>query len=162
MICTCTVCNCLFVSTRSKKSCSPQCLKTLRGRARSRIRYKRKKTRKTRYKSGFKADIGITVRSGWEANVARILNLHKIPFLFESQPYVLTLANGKTVGYLPDFHVDLGKGFNVIIEVKGKYIKSLYKPRLLAQQYNVTVYLIDQEIYKSLEKEYKSLIPLWE
>jgi hypothetical protein len=160
MTCTCLVCNCLFVTVRAKKSCSTQCLKVLRSRARSRVRYKRKKSGRKRYKSGFKPDIGITVRSGWEANVARVLNLHHIPFLYESKPYVLTLATGKTVGYLPDFHVDLGTGFNVVIEVKGH--RSLYKPRLLAQQYNVIVYLIDPEVYKTLEKDYKHLIPLWE
>lgn len=34
-------------------------------------------------KSGFRKDIEINVRSGWEANFIRVLNLYKIEFEFE-------------------------------------------------------------------------------
>lgn len=34
-------------------------------------------------KSGFRKDIGINVRSSWEANFVRVLNLYKIDFEFE-------------------------------------------------------------------------------
>lgn len=34
-------------------------------------------------KSGYRKDIGINVRSSWEANFVRIMNLYKIVFEFE-------------------------------------------------------------------------------
>lgn len=34
-------------------------------------------------KTGFREDLGLTLRSNWEANFARILNLYKIKFDFE-------------------------------------------------------------------------------
>ncbi len=34
-------------------------------------------------KTGFREDLGLTLRSNWEANFARILNIYKIKFDFE-------------------------------------------------------------------------------
>ena len=54
-----------------------------------------------RAKSGFREDLQQYFRSGWEANVARILTLLQIEWIYEDK--VFTLSNG--MRYLPDFYL---------------------------------------------------------
>lgn len=158
MLLQCKVCSCDFECKYRKLTCSDECASKQRKRSRAKLNVKRRKhgRKKKRYKSGYKKDIGLTVRSGWEANVARILNYKGIPFEYEPRLYALKLRKS-TVHYLPDFIIN-GK----VVEVKGRHTKSLYKPRLLERQYGIKVFIIDAVVYKWLEKRYKKLIPNWE
>jgi hypothetical protein len=42
-------------------------------------------------KSGYREDLGMTVRSNWEANIARIYNAYKIEFEFEPKVFTFPI-----------------------------------------------------------------------
>ena len=62
------------------------------------------------YLQDYRPDLGIKVRSSWEANVFRVLKFKQIPFEYERELYSFS-----DFAYLPDFFLPE----NVIIEVKG-------------------------------------------
>ncbi len=66
-------------------------------------------------KTGYRKDIDMNVRSSWEANFIRVLNIYKIDFDFEPTVFSFPIKRG-TKGYTPDF---LLKRNNEWIEVKG-------------------------------------------
>jgi len=66
-------------------------------------------------KTGYREDIGMNVRSSWEANFVRVLQLYKIDFDFEPTVFSFPIKRG-TKGYTPDFFL---KRNNDWIEVKG-------------------------------------------
>jgi len=53
-------------------------------------------------KSGFREDLNLNMRSNWEANTARIMNLYKIKFEFEPKVFYFPIKRG-TKSYTPDF-----------------------------------------------------------
>ena len=54
-------------------------------------------------KSGYRKDLGMNLRSNWEANFARILNAYEIVFEFEPKVFTYPIKRG-TKGYTPDFY----------------------------------------------------------
>src|SRR3989344_860684 len=56
-------------------------------------------------KGGFRKDLNHYVRSSWEADFARILNLHKVKYEYEPKTFALTRSNGEISNYTPDFYV---------------------------------------------------------
>lgn len=66
-------------------------------------------------KSGFREDLNLNMRSNWEANFARIMNLYKIKFEFEPKVFYFPIKRG-TKSYTPDFFVP---STNEWIEIKG-------------------------------------------
>ena len=66
-------------------------------------------------KTGFRPDIDIVCRSGWEANVMRVLKSFSIPFEFEPQVFYFPIKRG-TRAYTPDIYLT---GTGEWIEVKG-------------------------------------------
>lgn len=66
-------------------------------------------------RTGFRKDIGMSVRSSWEANVVRVLNLYKIDFKFEPTVFPFPIKRG-TRAYTPDFFLTRNQDW---IEVKG-------------------------------------------
>ncbi len=73
-------------------------------------------------RSGKREDLnGIYMRSGWEANVARILNKKKKKWEYEPKTFVFKNIKRGSVTYTPDFYVKSLEGRkDVWIEVKGK------------------------------------------
>jgi hypothetical protein len=67
-------------------------------------------------RGGHRADIGIFVRSSWEANTIRYMNLKGITWQYEPQVFRYPVAKG-TVSYTPDFWLPQ---INKWIEVKGR------------------------------------------
>jgi hypothetical protein len=69
-------------------------------------------------RSGARADLGgLVVRSNWEANVIRVLNLFDIHFKFEPITFNFPpTPSGKRSGYIPDIYLPHTDEF---IEVKG-------------------------------------------
>ena len=55
-------------------------------------------------KSGYRKDLGMTLRSNWEANFARILNAYKIDYDFEPVVFPFPIKRG-TRAYTPDFYL---------------------------------------------------------
>lgn len=66
-------------------------------------------------KTGYRNDIGMNVRSSWEANVVRVMNIYKIDFQFEPTVFSFPVKRG-TKGYTPDFFLTRNSDW---IEVKG-------------------------------------------
>jgi len=67
-------------------------------------------------KCGYREDIGIFVRSRWEANIYRIYTY--LGYTLQYEPRSFKLSDGRT--YRPDFYV---KELNLWIEVKGRWLK---------------------------------------
>lgn len=66
-------------------------------------------------KTGYREDIGMNVRSSWEANFVRVMNLYRIDFQFEPKVFSYPVKRG-TKGYTPDFFLTKKSEW---IEVKG-------------------------------------------
>jgi hypothetical protein len=76
-------------------------------------------------KTGMRKDIGLNVRSSWEANFIRVLNMYKIEFDFEPTVFPFPIKRG-TKGYTPDF---LLRRNNEWVEIKG-YLDDKSKVKL--------------------------------
>ncbi len=78
--------------------------------------FTRKKGNAYQYtKTGFRKDIELNVRSSWEANFVRILNIYKIEFKFEPTVFSFPIKRG-TKGYTPDFFLERNGEW---VEIKG-------------------------------------------
>ena len=66
-------------------------------------------------KTGFRKDIELNVRSSWEANFVRVLNIYRIDFKFEPTVFPFPVKRG-TKAYTPDFYLT---GSDELIELKG-------------------------------------------
>lgn len=137
---------------------------------------------------GKRKDLGIFLRSGWEADCLRYLKTIKIVSLVEYEPTVFSFAPfgvlKGTVSYCPDFKMTFLDGTYVWIEVKGflkrqdktkinrfkKYFPAEFaKLRAITGSENTTATKFFKSIgvpiyayYNDLKKEYKDKIPYWE
>lgn len=66
-------------------------------------------------KTGYRKDIDMNVRSSWEANFIRVLNIYKIDFKFEPTVFAFPIKRG-TKGYTPDFLLTRNNDW---VEIKG-------------------------------------------
>jgi hypothetical protein len=96
------------------------------------------------------ADLGLRLRSGWEANVARIIKSWGCHFEYESETFLL--SDGST--YTPDFYVH---ELDEIIEVKGRWIgNAKEKVEMFLREYpGLNFNLIGPKEYKALIGEFK-------
>lgn len=123
----------------------------------------------SRGKGGTRADLGIYVRSSWEANVARYLNFlikQKTIFKWEYEPDTFWFENIKrgTRSYTPDFKIwDTENSDPYYWEVKGYMdAKSKTKLKRMAKYYpDVKVVVIGKDEYNDIKKN-KALIKNWE
>jgi len=84
-------------------------------------------------KTGYRADIGINARSGWEANFARVLKSYGIPFEFEPAVFTFPVKRGNK-SYKPDFFLPGNQ--SEWIEIKGYFDKnSMIKMRRFKKYY---------------------------
>lgn len=123
---------------------------------------------KKRSRTGIRADLGIYVRSGWEANYARYLNLlvkqNQIArWEYEPKIFEFPVKKGNRF-YTPDFQVWDRKGNYEWHEVKGWMdASSQTKLKRFAKYYpEETLILIDGPTYRELAKKVGPLIPEWE
>lgn len=66
---------------------------------------------------GFRPDLGEYFRSRWEANYARYLRAHDIPYVYEPACYIINMPDGTTHAYRPDFLVDE----KLFVELRGPF-----------------------------------------
>lgn len=124
----------------------------------------------SRAKRGPRPDIGITVRSSWEANYARYLNFlikHEGKILkweYEVETFWFEKIKRGVRSYKPDFKVTFRSGEIEYHEVKGwMYPRAktalnrmrIYHPR-------IKIVLIGEKSYEAIQKQAGSMIPLWE
>ena len=117
----------------------------------------------SRCKGGTREDLKQYFRSAWEANIARVLNYLHIEWEYEYKRFNFENEAEGILSYQPDFYLPT---INKWIEVKG-WMDDISKKRLeLFKKYypkeNENLYLIDEIIYKDIEKKYSSLIENWE
>ena len=131
-------------------------------------------------KSGYRKDLGLNLRSNWEANFARILNAYKIKFDFEPTTFSFPIKRG-TKGYIPDFYIQNNSEW---IEIKGylddkskiklKRFKRYYEDdfnnlTFIISKYSTSAKKFAAEIeiprilyYEDIKKFYADKIPYWE
>ena len=122
-----------------------------------------------RGRGGTRPDIGIFVRSGWEANYCRYLNLIKSAGLitdwaYEPDTFEFEGIRRGTRFYTPDFKLTHPDGTVEYVEIKGWMDpKSKTKlKRMLKYHPKVTVTVIGLADYLSLAYKWRSKIPNWE
>lgn len=110
-------------------------------------------------KAGIREDLGFYVRSGFEANYARILKYTGV--LSEYEKHTFTLKDGRT--YTPDFYLPETQEY---VEIKGYYTEA--NKEKFAQfkrdfpEVKIQLLLEDSWEWKKLRGKYKPLIPAWE
>ncbi|MEI6378486.1 MAG: DNA polymerase III subunit alpha [Candidatus Falkowbacteria bacterium] len=111
-------------------------------------------------KGGFREDLGHYVRSAWEADFARILNLHGVAYQYEPKTFELKKNNGETVNYTPDFYTEID---NTFYEIKGwMHDADQEKIDLFQAQYpEYNFVLISSTKFSEFAMQYKKLIA-WE
>jgi hypothetical protein len=131
-------------------------------------------------KTGYREDLGLTLRSNWEANFARISRMYEIDFEFEPKVFTFPVKRG-TKGYTPDFYF---KDTEDWIEIKGylddkskiklKRFKKYYplefeKLTFVISKYSAEAirFAIELEIprvifYEDIRNEYAAKISNWE
>ncbi len=124
----------------------------------------------SRTKSGKRDDLGgLFVRSSWEANYARYLNFLQdrgeiLSWQYEPQTFTFENIQRGTRHYTPDFKVVTADGEVEWHEVKGWMDqKSRTKLKRFAKYYpEETLVLIDEPVYRELEKKLGRWIKGWE
>jgi len=94
-------------------------------------------------------DLGLRLRSGWEANMARIIQA--MGYEFEYEPKAFNLSNGTT--YTPDFYIP---ELDEWVEVKGRWIgdAKIKVKRFMFEYPNINLNIIGPIEYKGLIEEY--------
>lgn len=123
----------------------------------------------SRCRRGFREDLGQYFRSSWEANYARYLNFLKLHGEIQSWKYEPTTFWFEAIkrgvrSYKPDFLVILKNGKEEYHEVKGwDYAKGrTARKRMSLYHPNISLQLIDQTRYRSIERSVSPLIRHWE
>ena len=125
---------------------------------------------RARGRGGKREDLdGLYVRSSWEANYARYLNWlvdvgEIVSWEYEVDTYEFTAIKRGSRFYTPDFKILNPDGSIEYHEVKG-YMDAASKTKLkrMAKYYpDVTLKLIDRDVYYSIARDVKALIPEWE
>lgn len=122
----------------------------------------------SRAKSGTRPDLGIYVRSRWEANYARYLKWlasrgEIASWEYEPETFIFEAIKRGTRSYTPDFKVTENDGRVIYHEVKGWMDpKSVTKLKRMAQYYpDVKILVISQPEYQAIAR-WRRLIPDWE
>ncbi len=122
----------------------------------------------SRAKSGTRDDLGIYVRSRWEANYARYLNWLKdqgqiAGWEYEPDTFLFEAIKRGTRSYTPDFKVAEKDGRVIYHEVKGWMDpKSVTKLKRMAKYYpDVKILVIGPSEYGAIAKWHR-MIPNWE
>lgn len=121
----------------------------------------------------WREDLNSVFLSSWEANIARILNYKNINFKYEQQSFILKTHHSVSIhnkgtdfeqtvyySYRPDFLLD----DNTVLEIKGFWDdNSLEIVNCFENEHkDYTLFIIDCDMYYSLQNIYQNLIPNWE
>ncbi len=167
----------LFIDTRAKRK-KPRKLTKIKVEE-SPVTVTRKGNAYKHTRTGYRDDLDLVLRSGWEANFCRVLRSYDIEFEFEPQAFHFPIKRGNK-GYVPDFWLPTTEEW---VEVKGyldnnskikiKRFKK-YFPEDFAKLTIITGSAkASLEFFKSIEvprvllysefrREYKSTVKNWE
>ncbi len=121
-------------------------------------------------KGGVREDLGIYVRSSWEANFCRYLNFLKnkgVLYAWEFEPDTFYFEGIKRgcVSYTPDFKIwETNSSTPYYIEVKGWMNKtSITKLKRMAKYYpDIRVDIVGKKEYHEIKNKLSALIEHWE
>lgn len=104
-------------------------------------------------KTGYRKDLGLFLKSRWEANVMRVYKF--LGYTIKYEPKSFRLSTGAT--YRPDFYV---LELDIWIEVKGRWIADAYERFMLfKKEYpQIVIQVIDENKYKEIMNKFKNLI----
>jgi len=130
---------------------------------------------------GRRKDLGISVRSGWEANCLRYLNHLEIKWEYEPEVFFFEGIKHGTVSYTPDIYLPEK---DIWIEVKGQlipkartairrfkkhYPKKFKRLQMIVGRLNTKADKFAKQMkipifayYNELDKEFKDVIKYWE
>lgn len=134
---------------------------------------------KKRSNIGRREDLGIFVRSGWEANFLRYLKHLGVKYEYEPQVFTFSGVKHGTVSYCPDIKVEDGwieiKGFmdgkskTQLRRFKKHFPAEFAKLKLVVGSENTAAakFAVEMGIpiyayYNELQKTYKKIISFWE
>lgn len=134
-----------FTQNNNIRYCSNEC-------ARNRQNKIQKASKVKHYRDGYYMDIHHYVRSGWEHNIARILQWLQLDYDFECHTF--TLSNG--LAYTPDFYVYADDTY---YEVKGEMrTNTLAKYNMFKEEYpDKHFVIIDGTVYTDLLKQFLNI-----
>lgn len=139
--------------------------------------------KKKTVRQGIRKDLGIYLRSSWEANVARWLNYKGLMWVYEPRVFYFEGIKSGTMTYCPDFYLPQD---DIWLEVKGQMIpeartairrfkkffpKEFYKLQAITGSHSTqaTKFFKDPKIqvpimayYNELKKEFEDIVPGWE
>jgi hypothetical protein len=109
-------------------------------------------------KGGIRKDLGIYVRSSWEANYARVLNYTGTEWVYEPKRFIF---EGEGFSYMPDFYLP---STNEYIEVKGYMdLRALRNKQAMDKYYpDIKISYITRGEYNNLKLLYRNLVDCWE
>jgi len=109
------------------------------------------------------------MRSNWERNYARVLNLlkeNKIikDWQYEPRKFIFDKISTGTRCYIPDFRVEQDGGGHYWVEVKGYYDKKSKTKLARMRRYypDETIYLVGADWYKQNAPKFSKIIKTWE
>ena len=139
------------------------------------------KKKSGQFKRGFRKDLFVSVRSGWEADVLRWLNFNNKKWLYEPKVFYFKPIKHGTISYLPDIY---NVTDDIYIEIKGfltsqsrtalKRMKQYYpeefkrikaipgSPNTKAAKFFNEIGIEIIAYFNDLKKQYKDLIANWE
>jgi hypothetical protein len=125
--------------------------------------------RKRNRRMGYRASIGMVVRSSWEHNYVLYLNLLIAQGVVTSWQYECTtfeLSIEGRVGrfYTPDFRVVFPDGSVEYHEVKG-YMDDRSKAKIehmAVDHPDVRLVVVGKDAYRAIAEGYRSVLPDWE
>lgn len=134
-----------FTRNNNDRYCSEECAKNRQNKI-------SKASKVKHYRDGYYMDIHHYVRSGWEHNIARILQYLQLDYDFEC--HMFTLSNGLV--YIPDFYVYAD---NTYYEVKGEMrTNTLTKYNMFREEYpDLHFVIIDGSTYNDLLKQFSTI-----
>ena len=106
-------------------------------------------------KAGFREDLGIFVRSSWEANMMRIFKY--LGLIVQYEPQSFKLLDGRS--YRPDFFIH---NTGELIEVKGRWLKDAREKFLMfKKEYpGLSIEVIGPRKYKEYVNQFKNKIKM--
>lgn len=132
-------------------------------------------------RTGYRPDLELTLRSGWEANVCRVMKGYGIEYEFEAYKFEFPIKRGNK-SYIPDFYLPNAdewleiKGYfdqNSFIKLKRfkKYFPEHFVNLFMiigndrrAKEYCAALEIADEHVllYPEIAREFKTKINNWE
>lgn len=168
-----------FIAERTSRA-TPKRLRKIKAAVVTAATPQRRGSAYSHTKTGYRSDLGITVRSGWEANLLRVLKSYDIPYEFEPNIFYFPIKRGNR-SYCPDIWlprtqewIEVKGYFDKDSQIKMKRFKKYYpdefaaltmvisKSSKLGRNFCTLLGVPTILYYEDLSKNFKDKLPNWE